>query len=99
MKLKKTIDMMCSADYKDRFIAEYLQLKYRYKKLRMFNTRIKAASYAGKDELMPKHDCSDTMLFDQERAMEEYMQILEWRAVIEGIDLEEALEEFNEADQ
>lgn len=33
MELKDTISLMTSADYKERFIAEYLQLKIRYNKL------------------------------------------------------------------
>lgn len=34
MELKDTIDMMQSADYKERFRAEYYQLKIRYDKLK-----------------------------------------------------------------
>ena len=33
MELKDTIDLMNSNDYKERFIAEYLQVKIRYNKL------------------------------------------------------------------
>lgn len=33
MELKDTIDLMTSSDWKDRFIAEYLQTKIRYEKL------------------------------------------------------------------
>ena len=32
MELKDTIELMSSADWKDRFIAEYLQTKIRYEK-------------------------------------------------------------------
>ena len=34
MELNETIDMMISKDYKERFKAEYYQLKIRYEKLK-----------------------------------------------------------------
>ena len=34
MELKDTVKLMQSADYKERFIAEFLQLVIRYKKLK-----------------------------------------------------------------
>lgn len=33
MELKDTVEMMTSSDYKERFKAEYYQLKLRYNKL------------------------------------------------------------------
>lgn len=36
---------------------------------------------------MPKHDCPDDLLREQQRVMGEYLHLLEVRAVIEGIDL------------
>ena len=33
MELKETVEMMNSADYKERFKAEYMQVVIRYKKL------------------------------------------------------------------
>lgn len=88
--LKETVDGMLSADYKERFKAEYQQTKIRYEKLKAFNNRIEAARMT--DGLkhtveMPKHDCPDYLLIDQQRAMGEYLHILEVRAVIEGIEL------------
>lgn len=41
--LNETIPFMTSNDYKERFIAEYWQLKIRYEKLRTFNAKIEAA--------------------------------------------------------
>lgn len=43
MKLKNTIGMMQSENYKERFKAEYYQTKIRYEKLKKFNTKIEAA--------------------------------------------------------
>lgn len=93
MELKDTIDMMQSADYKERFKAEYQQTKIRYEKLKKFNTIIEAAYRTEcerpdiKKVAMPTHDCPADLLRDQQRVMGEYLHILEVRAVIEGIDL------------
>jgi hypothetical protein len=92
MQLKDTTEMMQSADYKERFKAEYLQLKIRYEKLKAFNTRIEAANrtaFMGALSVeMPKHDCPEELLRQQQAVMGEYLHILEVRAVIEGISLD-----------
>jgi hypothetical protein len=92
MTLKDTCEMMCSEDYKERFRAEYYQLKERYERLRAFNIKIEAAKWAScSDERLdietPKHDCPDQLLREQEEAMSEYLKVLEIRAVLEGIVL------------
>lgn len=92
MSLANTVDMMNSADYKERFKAEYYQLKIRYEKLKAFNNKIEAAEktsygFSPKRVEMPKHDCPYEMLREQQGLMGEYLHILEVRAVIEGIDL------------
>lgn len=87
---KTTVDGMLSADYRERFKAEYQQTKLRYEKLKAFNTRIEAASLTEcmKNELeMPKHDCPAHLLREQQRIMGEYLHILELRAQIERIEL------------
>jgi hypothetical protein len=87
---KSTVDGMLSPDYKERFKAEYQQTKLRYEKLKAFNNRIEAAEMtAGMRNAteMPKHDCPLYLLKDQQRAMGEYLHILELRAVIEGVTL------------
>ena len=90
LKLRDTMELMNSSDYKDRFCAEYAQTKIRYEKLKAFNNKIEAA-YLTDDVEMPKHDCPADLLRDQQRAMGRYLHILEVRAVIEGIDLEERI--------
>ena len=91
MELKNTIDMMNSSDYKERFKAEYYQTKIRYERLKAFNTKIEA-SYRTQHDCeerveMPKHDCPYHVLKDQQKAMGEYLHLLELRAVIEKINL------------
>ncbi len=88
-----TVDGMLSADYKERFMAEYQQTKIRYEKLKAFCNRIEAArrtkydSDAKKAE-SPTHDCPLDLLREQQKAMGEYLHCLEIRAVIEGIELQ-----------
>lgn len=89
MEMKETVRMMLSYDYKERFIAEYLQTKERYERLKKFNNKIEAARRTGKEE--PKHDCPLSLLREQQRAMGEYLHILEVRAEIEEIDLNPSL--------
>lgn len=90
--LAATVAGMTSADYKERFKAEYKQTKIRYERLKKFNTRIEAAGRTDYKPAevrtpMPKHDCPDDLLIQQQRVMGEYLHILEVRAVIEGIEL------------
>lgn len=84
-----TVDGMLSADYKERFKAEYQQTKIRYEKLKAFCNRIEAAirtcSADTKPVPMPEHDCPLDLLRDQQRAMGEYLHCLEIRAVIEDV--------------
>lgn len=91
MKLSETVEMMISDDYKERFRAEYYQTKERYERLKSFNNELEAASRTSygisKRVEMPKHDSPEDLLKDQQRAMGEYLHILEIRAVIENIEL------------
>ena len=97
MKLKETVNAMVSLDYKERFKAEYWQLKIRLENLRKLNLRIKVGRMmnerlcreSDKIVMLPKHDCPDWLLSDQQRIMEDYLDILEERAIIENIDLGE----------
>lgn len=90
-----TVDGMLSPDYKERFRAEYAQTKIRYERLKAFNTKIEAANrtnewrcrYEMPKVEMPKHDCPDDILEQQQHLMGQYLHILEVRAVIEGVDL------------
>lgn len=94
--LGETVEGMLSPDYKERFKAEYAQLKIRHENLKAFNNKIEAARRTrycplDSDERvtveMPKHDCPDDLLREQQNIMSEYLRVLEVRAVIEGVDL------------
>ena len=82
MELKDTISMMNSSDYKDRFIAEYLQAKIRYEKLHKMVVKYDAKT------LDFKPSCSIELLKEQKKHMGNYLYCLEVRAEIEGISLE-----------
>ena len=82
MKLNETTEMMSSEDYKERFRAEYLQLK-----IRMAGLGAMLASYkAGTLTFTPS--CSYDLLHGQFKSMDLYASYLEERAEIENIDLE-----------
>lgn len=81
MELKDTVDLMTSADWTDRFKAEYFQLKIRYEKLhkmivmrevgkQTFNTPIPLESWK-----------------EQAHHMGMYLYELEKQAAIHGIEL------------
>lgn len=80
-ELKDTIDLMNSEDYKERFQAEYLQVKIRYDKLCDMLVRLDAGT------LNFKPTCPIQVLVEQKNSMDRYMHILKVRAEIEGINL------------
>lgn len=81
MELRDTAEMMNSADYKERFKAEYYQTKIRYEKLH--NMCIKYE--AGNLDFTPT--CELSLLKEQKAAMGHYLHCLEIRAEIEGVTL------------
>lgn len=81
MELNETTGMMNSSDYKERFKAEYLQLKIRIDGLANVVFKYKI----GVLEFEPT--CSYDLLNGQLKAMDMYRGYLEERAVIEGIEL------------
>lgn len=85
MELKETIELMCSEDYKERFIAEYHQVKIRYEKLKNFCNKIEVETMLGKEET--KHDCPLGLLREQQKYMGLYLSVLEKRALIENVEL------------
>lgn len=81
-ELQDTIEGMVSADYKDRFKAEYKQLELRLNKLLSIIMKYRNG------ELDFKPSCDIDLLRAQSGAMDAYKVILEYRAKIEGINLE-----------
>lgn len=95
--LQETGTKMLSDDYKERFKAEYWQTKIRYEKLKQLNNKIEA--YYEHRNIRVCDDlgsclgfdlaCNPELLKRQQHTMGEYLHILEIRAVIEGVDLDD----------
>ena len=81
MELKDTVELMTSDDYKERFIAEYCQVKIRYGKLKYMLERWDN----GILNFTPT--CPRSTYDLQISAMKDYIAILEARAVMEGVTL------------
>lgn len=82
MELSKTVKMMDSTDYKERFKAEYFQTKIRYDKLHQMLIKYEAGTL----DFTPT--CDVELLERQARYMGNYLKCLEIRAEIEKIKLE-----------
>ena len=82
-KLSQTVDMMTSSDYKERFKAEYAQVVIRYKKLKNMLDKW------DKNELTFTPTCPRSTYNIQIKAMTDYIAVLEARAVMENVELEE----------
>lgn len=91
MKLSDTVQMMNSADYKERFKAEYWQTKIRYDKLHRMTVKYEAGT------LDFEPDCELSLLLEQKKYMGLYLNRLEVRAEVEGIGLE-VLKDGSETD-
>lgn len=86
MELNETVELMNSADYKERFIAEYHQVKIRYEKLKNFCNKIEVEEMLGK-KVVTQHDCPLELLREQQKYMGLYLSVLEKRALIENVEL------------
>ncbi len=80
-RLEETAEMMNSADYKERFKAEYYQTAIRYEKLAAMLKKWDNGTL----EFSPT--CPRSILNMQIRAMTDYIAVLEARAVMEGVEL------------
>lgn len=81
MELKDTIELMNSADYKNRFKAEYYQTKIRYEKLSSMVKRW------DNGELDFTPTCPRSMYDIQLKSMNDYLGVLEARADLEKVEL------------
>lgn len=85
MVLKDTVEMMCSADYKERFKAEYAQLVIRYYGLRNMLEKWDNGT------LDFEPTCPRSTYNLQIKAMTDYIAVLEARAVMENVGLEDVI--------
>lgn len=85
MELRDTVELMSSADYKERFHAEYLQLSLRHEKLCSMLERHDESTL----DFTPT--CPIELLRAQEKAMATYLHCLKLRAEFEGVKLTDDL--------
>ena len=81
VSLEDTIELMKSDDYKERFIAEYMQTKIRYNNLHRIIVKYDAGT------LDFELNTPISILKNQKFVMGQYLNQLEIRAEIEGIKL------------
>lgn len=81
MELHETVAMTNSDDYKERFKAEYHQVKIRYDKLDTMTVKYEAGT------LQFTPSCPLELLLEQKKHMGNYIRCLKIRAEIEGIEL------------
>ena len=81
-ELRDTIEMMNSKDYKERFKAEYYQVVIRYQKLKSMLDKW------DNDQLEFTPTCPRSTYNMQITAMTDYIAVLEARAVMEGVELQ-----------
>ena len=81
-ELSETVELMLSKDYKERFRAEYYQLRIRYQKLKNLLDKW------NNDELDFEPSCPKGLLMWQLHDMESYLHHLGERAKYEGINFE-----------
>lgn len=81
MELIDTVDLMTSDDYKDCFIAEYYQVKIRYQKLKSILDKYEEGT------LDFEPSCSISLLTIQRDIMEDYLNVLQDRAIVENISV------------
>lgn len=83
-ELEETVGLMFSPDFKDRLKAEYWQLALRYDKLRFELIKYEAGveSKITADKAAIRNE--------QARIMDQYLQVLEEIAKVEGINLHES---------
>ena len=81
MELKDTVELMTSADWKDRFVAEYLQVRIRYNKLHDLIVKREVG----------KCDFNTPISLESWKAQAQHMGLylfeLEKQAVLHGIEL------------
>lgn len=81
MILKDTVPLMCSEDYRSRFLAEYLQLKIRTDKLEAMIKKWR------KNELAFTPNSPIDLLETQLNCMKSYLACLDTRASREGLKM------------
>ena len=83
MTLSEIAELMLDGDYRNRFKAEYFHVKLRLNALKA------VLKLWDENKLDFKPDCPRSIYRLQEHAMEDYLAVLEARAKIENVNIEE----------
>lgn len=79
------------AAWQERLVEEYKQTKERYEKLRIANAKAFVRSRTVEEKLTfeeaKKRDTREDLMRGQEHVMRDYIEILERRLILEGIEL------------
>ena len=84
-KIQKGFDFM--DDWKERLVEEYHQLKERWEKIKAANNKQEVALELDTTAQPRRCYYANELLRRQQRAMGEYLHLLELRAELEGIEL------------
>lgn len=74
-------------DWKNRLVEEYRQTKERYEKLKAYNNKQEVALELDPATQTRRCYYANELMRRQQRAMGDYLQLLELRATLEGIEL------------
>lgn len=85
--LDDTIPLMTSKNFADRLRAEYWQTKIRYENLKKLNNVVELSEYGVVEFSKDAFKTPKELFRAQQKAMGEYLHILELRAIAERIDL------------
>ena len=85
--LNDTIELMTSQDFTERLRAEYWQTKIRYENLKRLNNMIELSEYGAIEFTKDAFKTPKELFKAQQKAMGEYLHILELRAIAERITL------------
>jgi uncharacterized protein YydD (DUF2326 family) len=85
--LDDTVALMTSANFADRLRAEYWQTKIRYENLKRLNNMIELSEFGVVEFTKDAFKTPKDLFRAQQKAMGEYLHILELRAIAERIDL------------
>ena len=85
--LEDTIALMTSTNFADRLRAEYWQTKIRYENLKRLNNMIELSEYGAIEFTKDAFKTPKELFKAQQKAMGEYLHILELRAIAERITL------------
>lgn len=91
IKFDDIVKMMGSCDGRDRLIAEYIRLKQWYESIKVFNNKVEAGRYFERPVITPDTKIPYELSRELQSNIGHLLHAIEVAAVIEDIDLEDAI--------